>query len=140
MLRTSAARSIPRSLTSFQATTQRSSALNNALRASLKTSARPARAARVLAVAAFQPGPKALVRYAHNAHTYDIAAAEKAWHSRMLTPHPDEVSASSTTRAVAGEVQPPSKTSGDDEVDMSAGIRNDFVGSCLGTGFVSEIS
>ncbi|KIW63435.1 hypothetical protein PV04_10274 [Phialophora macrospora] len=124
MLRTGALRSIPRSFTSIQATTPRSSVLNNALRASLKTSARPARVSRILAVAAFQPVPKTLVRYAHNAHLYDIEKAEKSLHEKILQPIPERVSSGSSTRQVTGEVQ--SKAADDEDVDMYASIRSDF--------------
>ena len=128
MLRTSAARSIPRSFTSLQAATRRTSVLNNALRASLKTSARPAKASRVLAIAAFQPVPTSLVRHAHNAANYDIAKAEKAYHDVILKPMPEQISTGSSTRQVGGEMQ---RQAGHDEedVDMMAGIRSDFVGS-----------
>jgi len=125
MLCTSAVRSIPRAFNTFQATTARASTLNNALRASLKTSARPARSSRILAVAAFQPVPKALVRYASNAHTYDIAAGEKKYHDMILKPQPEDISLESSTRHVAGEMQTPNRP-GDDDVDMMAGIRSDF--------------
>lgn len=123
MMRTTAIRSIPRSLTSAQAVTPRANLVSKALRASLRTSARPARASRVLAVAAFQPGPKALVRYAHNAHLWDTAKQEKSYHSQLLQPVPQAVSSDSTVRQVTGEVT----KEADDDVDMMAGIRSDFV-------------
>jgi hypothetical protein len=126
MLRTSTVRSIPRSFTTLPTTTFRSSVLNNALRASLKTSARPARASRVLALATVQPVPKAVVRYAHNAANYDTAKAEKAYHDMILQPVPSEVSEGSSTRHVAGEMQP-TKAAEEDDVDMMAGMRSDFV-------------
>ncbi|KAJ9605603.1 hypothetical protein H2200_010260 [Cladophialophora chaetospira] len=125
MLRTTAARSIPRSFSSLQATTPRTNLLNNALRASLRTSARPSRTSRILAVAAFQPVPRALVRYAHNAASYDIAKAEKELGERVLKPVPDEISLESSTRHVTSEMQrQPSE--GEEDVDMMAGIRSDF--------------
>ena len=129
MLRTSAVRSIPRSFNSLQATTPRTNLLNNAVRASLRTSARPARASRILAVAAFQPVPRAVVRYAHNAHAYDIAKAEKELGERMLKPYPGDISTESSTRHVAGEMQAPapSKAFDEEDVDMMGGIRSDFV-------------
>ncbi|KIX97384.1 uncharacterized protein Z520_06836 [Fonsecaea multimorphosa CBS 102226] len=124
MLRTSAVRSIPRSFTSLQATTPRTSVLNRTLKASLRTSARPMRTSRILAVTAFQPVPRALVRYAHNAHAYDTAKAEKALHDKVLQPIPQAVSSESTSRQVAGELSRP--TADDEDVDMMAGIRSDF--------------
>jgi hypothetical protein len=70
--------------------------------------------------------PKALVRYAHNAHAYDISKAEKSLQEKILQPIPEQVSSDSSTRQVTGEVQ--SKAADYEEVDMMAGIRSDFVG------------
>ena len=133
MLRTSAARTIPRSFTSLQAPSARTSALNHVLRASLKTSARPARASRILAVTAFRSTPKALIRYQHIAANYDIAKAEKAYHDKILKPiDPDHISAGSSTRHVTNEMAQPTRSADDEDVDMMAGIRSDFVGSLQG--------
>lgn len=124
MLRTTAVRSLPRSFTTFQATAPRQILFNNALKATLRTSARPVRASRVLSLAVTSPVQKSLVRYAHNAGSYDTAKAEKDLGQMLLKPVPEVVSTESTTRAIAGEVSKEQE----DDVDMMGGIRSDFVG------------
>ena len=126
MFRTTAVRSLPRSFTTFPATAPRANLFNNALRASLKTSARPIRASRILSVAVAIPVQRSVVRYAsHNAGSYDTAKAEKTLGEQILKPVPALVSESSTIRSIAGEVQPNQQ---EDDVEMMAGIRSDFVG------------
>jgi hypothetical protein len=70
-----------------------------------------------------------MVRFANtntkNAAFWDMAAREKELGQVMLTPHPDLVSTTSSNRVV-GEMQP-AKGAADDDVDMWAGIRSDFV-------------
>ena len=125
ILRTSTLRSIPRSFTSPQVSTRQTSILKNALRASLRTSARPARISTGLALTAFRPAPKALVRHGHIAADYDTDAAEARLKKVKLQPIPQMVSAESSTRLVGSEMQKPAE---EEDVDMMAGIRSDFVG------------
>jgi len=69
--------------------------------------------------------PKSLVRYAHNAGSYDIAKAEKMLGEQILKPMPETVSSDSSLRHVTGEVKVQDE---EHDVDMMAGIRSDFVG------------
>ncbi|KAK4941376.1 hypothetical protein LTR10_018645 [Elasticomyces elasticus] len=126
MFRTTAVRSIPRSFASVQAPKSRMNLYNHVLKASLRTSARPAKATRVLSLTVARPFHTSLVRYESKAGLeaaqYDIKKAEKTLGEQTLKPVPDAVSLSSSTRAAASEMT----SDHDDDVDMMAGIRSDF--------------
>ncbi|KAL6241741.1 hypothetical protein RBB50_011274 [Rhinocladiella similis] len=125
MFRTTAVRSIPRS---FQAPAPRAYVYNNILRASLRTSARPAKSARVLSLTVARPFHTSLVKYemkgADKAAAWESSAKqfEENLGKQVLTPTPGAVTASSSTRAVASETT----AEHEDDVDMMEGIRADF--------------
>ncbi|KIX05184.1 uncharacterized protein Z518_06056 [Rhinocladiella mackenziei CBS 650.93] len=123
MFRTTAVRSLPRSFTTFQATAPRASLYNNVLRASLRTSARPVKAAPVLALAVAKPAQRSLIRYAHNAAFFDAKKREAELLQMTLQPVPEMVSSGSSTRLITGEHGTKSE---EEDVDMMAGIRSDF--------------
>lgn len=127
MFRTTAVRGIPRSFATLQAPKPRMSLYNTVQKASLRTSARPAKATRVLSLTVARPFHTSLVRYeskgALEAARLDIKKAEENMSKQTLKPVPEAVSLSSTTRS-AGELT----ADHEDDVDMMAGIRSDFVG------------
>ena len=121
MFRTTAARSIPRSFMPLP----RASFYNHVLKASLRTSTRPANASRVLSLTVCQPLQKSLVRYKTNmAYQYDTKKAEEELGKTLLQPVPSAVTTASSVRPVKGEVGAHEE---EDEVDMMATIRSDFV-------------
>lgn len=84
----------------------------------------------MLALAVARPFHTSIVRYEPkanaNAGSYNIKQAEEELGKQVLKPVPDAISTDSSVRAVAGEVS----AQHDDDVDMMAGIRSDFV--CFG--------
>lgn len=124
MFRTTATRSLPRSLTHLQTGVVRSNLCNNVLKATLKTSARSVRASNLVALTAFQPAQKSMVRYAHIAADYDIKKAEKALGEQKIDATPESVSAVSSIHSVNSEL---GQADHEQDVDMMAGIRGDFV-------------
>jgi len=121
MFRTTAARSLRRSLQSFNAAPSRSSLTSTTFRAALTSSARPARSARVLALAIRQPAQKSLVRYQT---TYSLdKAAEAKFGEQKLVATPELVSTESSVHNVRSETGTPEE---EHDVDMMAGIRSDF--------------
>ncbi|RVX75850.1 hypothetical protein B0A52_00207 [Exophiala mesophila] len=121
MFRTTATRSLPRSLNLARSSVVRSNLCKNVLKATLKTSARPVRASNFVALTAFQPAQKSMVRYAHVAADYDIKKAEAALAEQKITATPESVSAVSSISPVAG-----GSADHEQDVDMMAGIRGDF--------------
>lgn len=122
MFRTTATRSLPRSFSSLYATTPRSPITNHVLKASLRTASRPFKAAPTLSLAVRQPMQKSLVRY-QTTRVFD-PKAEEALQKQVLKPHPEIVSTGSSVHPVRGEV---GVEEHEDDVDMMAGIRSDFV-------------
>lgn len=131
MFRTTAVRSLPRSFATGQAPNPRATLYNHVLKASLRTSARPIRPSKVLALAVAQTSQKSIVRYESNAAKiwaqYDAKKVEEESRNQTLQPVPEIVSSSSSVRPLTGEVK---EAEHEEDVDMMAGIRSDFVRSC----------
>ena len=124
MFRTTATRSLARTVRSLQPSGVRNPTTNNALRASLKTSAKPFKASNTLALALRQPvQQKALVRYDSGVAKIDHKAEEE-YQKLKLEPTPEIVSTSSSIHPVTGEVATEDPHA---DIDMMAGIRGDFV-------------
>lgn len=129
MFRTTAVRSLPRSLNSLNAGVVRSSLANNSFRAAFRTVARPQQTSGALALALRQPVQKSLVRYQSSSSTttkYGLnSEAEASYGAQKIGAHPEMVSASSSMHPVIkGEI---GVEEGEKEVDMTAGIKSDFV-------------
>lgn len=135
MFRTSASRSIQ----SLRAQATRPHIPSTMLRAALRTSAKPAARPGALSLVLRQPLQKSLVRYET---TYQKAnfpkardnKAEKSYSEEMIGPLPDLVSTESSIHPVTGEV---GGVPHEEEVDMTASIRSDFV-SCVGDSNVQD--
>jgi len=123
MFRTTATRSLPRSLQALQSAPLRSRLQNNVLKASLRTSARPLKASSILSIALRQAAQTSLVRHATNVASIDYKKAELEYQKEVLKPVPELVSSGSSTRHVTGEVGVDDQ---EREVDMMAGITSDF--------------
>src|SRR5271170_1658339 len=121
MLRTTATRSLHRSLTSFNATASRSSLVGNTFKAALTSSARPTKSPAVLSVALRKPAQKSLVRYQTTWSLDKEAEAELA--KQKLVADPELVSIGSSVQRIIPERQ----SEPEKDVDMMAGIRSDFV-------------
>jgi hypothetical protein len=84
---------------------------------------------KVLSLTVARPFHTSLVQYeseaGQKAAKLDIKKFEEDLGKQALKPVPEAVSASSSTRAVAGETS----SEHEDDVDMMEGIRADFVGS-----------
>lgn len=65
-----------------------------------------------------------MVRYAHIAADYDIKKAEKALGEQKIDATPESVSAVSSIHSVNSEL---GQADHEQDVDMMAGIRGDFV-------------
>lgn len=125
LFRTTAARSIPRSLSTITSPSSRSLLNNNAFRAPLNTFARPAKASTRLSLIPRKPLATSIVRYQHNVTGITGGKAfEEAYAKEKLPETPQIVSPSSSVHGVQSEVGV-----GDNEhdVDMMAGIKSDFV-------------
>ena len=122
MFRTTAARYLPRSLSSINAAPSRSALAYKTLRAPLTSLARPLKASQALSLALRKPLATALVRYQTTASINKDE--EKALQSAKINPDPKSVSAESSIHNVTYEegVEAP-----EHDVDMMAGIRSDFV-------------
>ena len=131
MLRTTAARAVPQSLTALRTPSARTSLTKLTQRAAFRTSTRPVKTSPTLALAVQQPLKKSLVRYATTeAPKSQIIwgqdpEAEKALQSEKIVPAPEQVSTESSIHNVMGETATENKQ--EDDVDMMAGVRSDFV-------------
>lgn len=127
LFRTTAARSIPRSLSTFGAASTRSALSNNAFRAPLNTLARPSRASKplALALALRKPLTTSLVRYRSTpAGITGGKEFEDAYAKEKVPSAVDLVSTESSIHPVTSEIG----TENDEhDVDMMAGIKSDFV-------------
>ena len=124
--RAPAVRSVPRTLTSFNAVPYRFSIGNNVFKANLSSLSKPTRSPRAFALSVYQPTPKALTRYAH---TKIMSVKEAREHEAVLAKerlpaYPALVSTESSMHPINSEIdtEEPEK-----DVDMMAGIRSDFV-------------
>lgn len=127
LFRTTAARSIPRSLSTLGTANARSVLGNNAFRASINTLARPSRASKplALALALRQPLATSLVRYQHNVSGITGGKeVEDAYGKELIPASPEIVSSESSIHAVNSEV---GVDQNEHDVDMAAGIKSDFV-------------
>lgn len=125
LFHTTAARAIPRSLTTVTTTNSRYLLSNNAFRAPLNTLARTTRASTRLSLIPRKPLATSLVRYQHNVTGITGGKTfEEAYSKEKLPETPQIVSADSSVHGVRTEVGV-----GNDEhdVDMMAGIKSDFV-------------
>jgi len=127
MFRTTAARAVPNSLTTLRAPSTRTPLTKLTQQAAFRTSTRYVKTAPLLALAVQQPLRKALVRYASGGspivHGQDTEF-EKTLQAQKIIATPEEVSTTSSVHKAFEEkgVQQP-----EDDVDMMAGIRSDFV-------------
>ena len=125
LFRTTAARSIPRSLSTITTTNSRSLLSNNALRAPLNTFARSTKAPSRLSLVPRKPLATSLVRYQHNISGITGGKSfEEAYSKEKLPVTPEIVSTQSSVKPVKSEVGVANE---DQDVDMMAGIRSDFV-------------
>lgn len=122
MFRTAASRSIQslRAQASISSTVQR---------AALRTSAQPLARPGTLSLALRQPLQKSLVRYETTYQKANFAKsrdnkAEESYGKELLQPVPALVSTSSSVHPVTSEVGGPAH---EEEIDMTASIRGDFV-------------
>jgi len=129
MLRTTTARSLPRSFATLQAPVPRASLYTNVIKQSLRASARPTAAAvyapRMLSLTVSRPFHTSF-RYeskaGDSAANFNTKKAEEEVGKQTLKAVPEAISIASSSRAVAGELS----ADHDDDVDMMAGIRSDF--------------
>lgn len=128
--RTATVRSVPRAFTSFNAVPYRSSLGKNVFKVNLSSLSKPARSPRVSALAVYQPTPKALTRYAHtNIMSVKQAREHEAVLAKEKLPaYPELVSTESSIHNVNSEIGTPEP---ERDVDMMAGIRSDFVCTCV---------
>ena len=123
--RTTAARSIPRSLSTITSANTRSLLKNHAFRAPLNTLARPSRAANRLSLVPRKPFATSLIRYQHNVSGITGGKiVEDAYSKEKLPETPALVSAESSVHHVRDEV---GVENDERDVDMMAGIKSDFV-------------
>lgn len=95
--------------------------------AAFRTSTRPVRVSPIVALAVHQPVRKSLVRYASGGSQIIYGQdpeAEKSLQNQKIVAIPEEVSSTSSVHKAFEEkgVEPK-----EDDVDMMAGIRSDFV-------------
>jgi hypothetical protein len=124
MFRPTALRSLQRSLPSCNAHVARSAWGGVTLKASLASRASTVNTPKRLSLAIRKPLTTSLVRYQS---TID-KAAEEEYRKQTLKPTPESVSTGSSVRHVTGEV---GVDDPEPDVDMMAGIKGDFVSSCL---------
>ena len=122
VLRTAAARPLPRQLYSFHTTSSKSLLTSRTFLAYLKTAQRPVKTSTHLFVALRQPVQKSLIRYQTNWGLDKNAEAE--WAKRRLQPEPELVSTESSVHNVRSETGTPEP---EQDIDMMAGIRSDMV-------------
>lgn len=129
MFRTTATRAIPSSLTSFRATSTRTPLIRFVQQAAFRSSTRHVKTTPILALAVQQPLRKSLVRYASSSGASSTpygqdAEDEKSLRTQKIMAKPEEVSTTSSVHKAFEEkgVEQP-----EDDVDMMAGIRSDFV-------------
>jgi hypothetical protein len=120
MFRSTALRSLPRSLPSCNASVARPTWRRAIFRAQLATQAPVGKSSKRLSIAIRKPLSTALVRYQSSVDK----AAEAEYRKAKLQAQPETVSAGSSVRHVAGEITPDDP---DADVDMMAGIKSDFV-------------
>jgi len=127
MFRTTAARAVPNSLTSIRATSTRTSLTKFTQQAAFRTSPRFVKTAPILALAVQQPLQKSLVRYASTRSQIVVGQDnefEKQLQNEKIIAVPSEVSIDSSVHKAFEEKGVEQK---EDDVDMMAGIRSDFV-------------
>ena len=132
MFRTTAIRAIPRSSSLRSPATLKNSAVSNVLKANLRTSSKPNTTSNVLSVALRQPLQKSLVRYqsgtAYQAASFVKGLSKEAeagyGQEKLAAPPQEQVTVDSSVHPVTGEV---GQDAAEQDVDMGAGIRNDFV-------------
>jgi len=122
LFRTTAARSIPRSLSTISTANSRSVLSNNAFRAHLNTLTRPSKASKPLALVLRKPFVTSLVRYQRTGITGG-KEIEEAYAKEKVPSTPEIVSTESSIHHVQGEV---GVDNDEHDVDMMAGIRSDF--------------
>ena len=125
LFRTTAARSIPRSLSTLTPANARTLLSNNAFRAPLNTFARPQTASKPLALALRKPLTTSLVRYQSKISGITGGKEfEDAYAKELVPSTPQIVSTESSVHAVRSEV---GVDNDEHDVDMMAGIKSDFV-------------
>lgn len=126
MFRTAASRSIQ----SLRAQAPRTPISSTVQRATIRTSAKPLARSGTLSLALRNPLQNSLVRYETTYQKASFAKsrdnkAEETYGNELLKPNPEIVSTASTIHPVTGEVG----GAHEEDVDMTASIRSDFV-SC----------
>lgn len=125
MFRTAATRNLPRKLQAINTPASRNAFTQTILRSAFRTSSRQIRPSPALALAVRNPTQIALVRYAHNVpDPTGSKKEEEKWAHEKLQPEPDVVSLESSVHNVSGET---ATAQPEQDVDMAAGIRSDFV-------------
>jgi len=128
MFRTTAARAVPKSLTTFRTTSTRTPLTKFTQQAAFRTSTRAVKTSPLLALAVQQPLRKSLVRYASGGGSQVIYGqdpeAEKSLQTQKIVAVPEEVS---STSSVHKAFQEKGVEEQEQDVDMMAGIRSDFV-------------
>jgi len=131
MFRTTAARAVPKSLTTFRTTSTRTPLTKFTQQAAFRTSTRSVKTSPILALAVQQPLRKSLVRYASGGGSQIVYGqdpeAEKNLQSQKIVAVPEEVT---TTSTVHKAFQEKGVEQEEQDVDMMAGIRSDFVCLC----------
>jgi hypothetical protein len=125
LFRTTAARSIPRSLSTITTANSRSVLSNNAFKASLNTFARPCKASARLSLVSRKPLATSLIRYQHNISGITGGKSfEEAYAKEKVPATPQLVSTESSIHNVKAET---GVDSDEHDIDMMAGIKSDFV-------------
>jgi hypothetical protein len=125
LFRTTAARSIPRSLSTITTANSRSVLGNNAFRAPLNTFARSSKAPTRLSLVPRKPLATSLIRYQHNVSGITGGKSfEDAYAKEKVPATPQLVSTESSIHNVRAET---GVDTDEHDVDMMAGIKSDFV-------------
>jgi hypothetical protein len=125
LFRTTAVRSIPRSLSTITTANSRSVLSNNAFRAPLNTFARPCRASTRLSLVSRKPLATSLIRYQHNISGITGGKSfEEAYAKEKVPATPQLVSTESSIRDVKAGT---GVDNDEHDIDMMAGIKSDFV-------------
>jgi len=126
MFRTTATRAVPSTLFALRTPAARTNIARIAQQAAFRTSTRPTKFSPVLALAVQKPIQKSLVRYASGKVVLgQDTEGEKRLQSEKVTALPDDVTEDSEQHNAT--VQSGAKPEGNEDVDMMAGIRGDFV-------------